>query len=687
MGAVAAQTVFLSPPLAVTPQPQAMWMIELATIKAQTFRVLQVTQSDRAEYDVTATAYNPSKYGYIDNGTVLSEQSITDLTLPVAAPRSLACTESLYSYQSTIFSMAALSWQGVPNANAYFVAWSKDGGPWQYATVPTSEFDLRKTDPGTYDFRVWSIGPAQNKSATYAEINTTLYGKTLPPSDIVGLNYGFDPSNGLILSWEAATDIDLSVYEIRQGATWSSATLSGQSKSTMFTVGTANLAGSTFLVAVLDTQGVYSANPQSISPVVIGAPAPAVSAVISGVNAVISWVAVSGSLNTDHYEIRTDANFGNPVGLVGTVKGTTLSFKVSWAGARTFYVAAVDIGGNVGASGNASLTISPPTAPAITQQVIDNNVLLKWTPSSATLPVDHYIVAKGATWAGSTLIGNATGTFDVIFETAAGNFTYWVCGVDSAGNQGAPVGVSIFVNPPPDYVLHYNLDSVFGGTKTNIATDTDGITLIAPVDTTTAYQAHFTGHSWTSPQDQVTAGYPLFIEPAPLTASYLEAVDYGAILPASNIVISPSITVISGAPVLQCTIAVSADNSTWTTYTNTTNVFVTNFRYLKVTLNITGTAGLDVLQLTGLNIKYQVKQKTDSGIVTCNASDTSGTTVNFNVSFLDITSLTVTANGTAATFAVNNFTYPAYPTSFQVLLFDANGNRVSGTASWNARGV
>ncbi|HQU03495.1 MAG TPA: phage tail protein [Acidocella sp.] len=677
------QTLSLAVPLAVVPQSQALWMVELPTVQAQTFRLIQATRSERNEFTLTATAYNSSKYGYIDNGTSLVAQTVTDLTQPPAAPTGLVCTESLYSYQSTIFSMAALSWAAVPGAIGYYVGWAKDNGNYQFAAVPTNQFDLRKTDPGTYDFQVWTIGPNQRRSTTYGELTKTLYGKTLPPSDVTGLTYGFDQSNGLILSWAQAPDIDIYAYEVRRGASWAAGVLVGQSKTTTFTAGVQAIAGQTYWVAVLDTQGVYSVNPQSVAPVVPTISAPSVAAAIVGVNAVISWGAVAGVMTTDHYVISLDGG----ATVLTTTKGTSFTTKANFTGTETFSVAAVDIAGTVGTYGAASLTVNAPSAPTMLDQVIDNNVLLKWSASTGTLPVDHYVVSKGTTFAGSTLIGNISGLFAAVFETQAGTYTYWVVGVDAAGNQGTPAQLSVFVNPPPDYVLQYNFNSTFAGTRTNIATDTDGVTLLAPIDTATSYGAHFTNKSWASPNDQVTAGFPLFIEPALLTASYVESIDYGSVLPSSNVVVTLSSMVVSGAPGVSVTIAVSPDNMTWTTYSNTTNVFVSNFRYLKVTINITGTAGLDILKITSLNIKYQVKQKTDSGTVTCNASDSGGTTVNFNVTFLDVNSINVTAGGTSALTAIYNFSGGPDPTNFQILLFNAAGTRVNGTASWTARGV
>ncbi|NDC36312.1 MAG: hypothetical protein EBZ51_13295 [Synechococcaceae bacterium WB9_2_112] len=82
-----------------------------------------------------------------------------------------------------------------------------------------------------------------------------------------------------------------------------------------------------------------------------------------------------------------------------------------------------------------------------------------------------------------------------------------------------------------------------------------------------------------------------------------------------------------------------------------------------------------------------MKIKNDMGNGTANAADTGGTTVNFNVPFVDIESIGVTPSGTTPRIAIYDFVDAPNPTSFKVLLFDTSGNRVSGPFSWQARGI
>lgn len=676
-----AETLVLENAFVVLPKNPALWILETAEIEAQLFRIIQITRSERAEFTITALTYNPSKYGYVEDNLTLEAQAITDLSQPPAPPTSLVCTESLYKFQSTIFSMAALSWPAVANVNGYVVGWQRNNGNWQFVNVAGAGFELSKTDPGDYIFQVWSVGANGKKSSICTTLTQTLYGKYLPPSNVQGLSYSWDYNNGLVLNWEPAPDVDLASYEVRQGTNWATGTVLGQAKTTTFNVGSVT-SGQIFWAAVLDTQGVYSAQPASVTPVVPQAAAPVVTAQFVGENGVITWTAPQSVLAVDHYLVSIDG--GNTV--LSTIKGTRYSAKALWVGTQNFSIAAVDINGTVGGWGGASLTVSLPSITSVTDQVIDNDVMLRWQVAQGTLPIDHYVVLKGAVLAQAVALGQTLGTFDTVFETAQGFQTYWVVPVDSAANVGTAGAITVYVSPPPDYELQYNLNSAWGGTKTNITADTNGM-MLAPVDTTTSYGAHFASNNWQSPQDQINAGLPLFIEPVPLSASYVEFIDYGQILPASNILVTLSAVTIIGTPAFTIDIAVSADNQTWQSYSNTSSVYVSNFRYAKITLNITGTSGQDILQLNNLNIKYQVKQKTDGGSVNCLASDANGTPVEFNIPFLEVKSITLTPNATIACQAVYDFTPGPAPTGFSILLFDINGNRISGSVSWAARGI
>ena len=259
-------------------------------------------------------------------------------------------------------------------------------------------------------------------------------------------------------------------------------------------------------------------------------------------------------------------------------------------------------------------------------------------------------------------------------------------GVDIGGNYGTPNSISTTVSQPPDYVLFLNYTSSLNGTLSNAVKFGNSLTML--VDTSKTIATHFTSNSWASPQAQVTAGYPLWIEPSVGTAYYEEVIDYGATLAACRVTVNAVTAVLAGSATLTPKISVSNTSATgpWTDYAGVSQAYVTAFRWVKIRFDVVGTGTTSLVSLSNLVINLDAKGKTDQGTATAVSTDTGGTVVNFNASFVAVNAITVTPQGTGARYAIYDFAGGANPTSFKVLLYDSAGNRLSGTVSWTARG-
>lgn len=397
----------------------------------------------------------------------------------------------------------------------------------------------------------------------------------------------------------------------------------------------------------------------------------------------LTWNPVS-TTNLKQYEVRVGASWG-----AGAVVGRSLTNQLKLppqaVGATTWWVRAVDRQDHY-SNNSASVTLSvvAPSNPNPSAQVIDNNILLSWSAATATQPILTYRVKRGSTWGGGTDIGTKNGLFTSVFETAAGTYTYWVAAVDIAGNEGTPGSVVASVSAPPDYSLKANYTSAFGGTLSNAMIERGAVVL--PVDTTTTWAAHFTGHSWATPADQISAGYPIFIEPSQSTGYYEEtSYDCGSTLATAKVTVALNTTTI-GSPTIQVDISTSPDNTTWTTYTNVTSVLGSAFRYVRVRVTATSAGGTNLVTLNALNIRIELKLRSDFGSQAVLSTDVGGTVTTFNYPFLGVTALSVTPLSTAASFATVDFAGGANPTTFKILLWNTSGTRISGTVHWEARG-
>jgi hypothetical protein len=502
-----------------------------------------------------------------------------------------------------------------------------------------------------------------------------------PPSIVSGFTYQVIET-GVLLSWNPSYNYQLSHYSIKLGSTWETGIPVHTGKNTSHLMPMLVSGNYTFHIKAVNTSELESLSSSSVSFTVIKPSAPSVFASLVGDSMQLEWNVPTSTFPIVEYELKQ-----NSVSL-GKIKSTVYTIKAPVADTYVFTVTAINAVGEVGNPGSASITITAPGAVVVYPQIIDNNVLLKWSaPTVGSLPISHYEIRKGAVFSSAVPIGTINSLFSVVFESVAGDYTYWVRAVDTAGNSGIESYCIAAVSQPPDFVLHGDYNSEFDGVKTNLLSETD--ILMGPVDTTESWATHFTKQSITTPQQQINAGFPHYIQPTLSSGSYVEVLDYQAIVNSSKINITIESRIILGTVSLSTQLETSVNGIDWTNHGSVFETYAKGFRYVKLTLTFsTLSNGENIVAVDNINIKLSLKKKSDGGIKVCSSSDVGGTEVLFNETFLDITAIGVTPkyDGTVA-YGLYDFVDAPYPTSFKILLYDKNGNRVSGTASWEARGV
>ncbi len=578
----------------------------------------------------------------------------------------------------------------------------------EYAPVASPDAVSEVVVPGG-STEVFLIGLAERKTyiiraraytstatGDYSEqIYHTVVGKTAPPSNVAQISYTLEEF-GVRLNWESVPDADLQHYELRHGgSSWATAQpLDG----TVTTVG-----GSSYLWRI-QTSGVYlvrikavdTSNNASVSDttlsVVIGVPS-AVELSISTINEdeLLSWtVPTYSAFSIAEYEIRHGNTWDTAV-FVARVKANNFRRKINYGGTRRYWVAAVDVANSTGVPSSQLITIEPPgPVGGLRADVIDNNVLVYWTrPTTGTLPIDRYEIRKGETWESGLAVGsNGTGTFAAIFEQQGGEYTYLLRAFDTANNAGSIGQIVALVNQPPDYLLRNDYDSLLDGTLSSVIREEDG-SLVAPVNTTETWEQHFQSRGWSSIQDQIDAGYPVYIQPPETTGYYEEVIDYGAVLPATIITASISNQDVVGVVGVSVQISYKADIADpWIDGpANSPSVLGVDFRFVKLRYTFTPASGGGVTRVTGINVKLSIKLKMDSGEGFADASDVGGTYMPFTVQFIDADTPIVQANSTVPVVSVVDFLDTPYPAGFRVYMFRlSDGVRVSANFGWQTRG-
>lgn len=180
----------------------------------------------------------------------------------------------------------------------------------------------------------------------------------------------------------------------------------------------------------------------------------------------LSWTA-SPEPDVSYYLIHEGTSWAAGAPIAQT---DATSYQSRGSSNGPWWIKAVDTSGNESATA-AQASISPvlPSVANIIGQVVDNNVLLRWSAVIGTFDIQTFEVRKGADAATAVLVGDSDKTFDVVFETASGMYTYWIVPVDAAGNEGAADSITLAVDSPPDFVLRNNFQTDWEGyTATNV---------------------------------------------------------------------------------------------------------------------------------------------------------------------------------------------------------------------------
>jgi len=513
----------------------------------------------------------------------------------------------------------------------------------------------------------------------------TIKGDLYPPATVTGFAYEI-VSDGILLRWNPNSEIDIVAYEIRTvNDFWGNSAYDFKGKAQSFKT-IQKTALQTYYIKAIDSFGNYSKTSTSVTVAIENPTTPSNLAPHFSVSST-SMAIVVGTWDDSYSVFGIDYYLIEAGDFVDKARTNTYIAEANWLGDKTFSVTAVDKMGF--ASDPATIVVSKqiPNPPQNFRfQVVDNNVLFYWDdPILTTLPITSYELRKGETFASSTLIGKKSGGFTTVFESSGGVFTYWITSIDADNRYSNPISLTATVSQPPDFILNAQNYSVFDGTKVNVFSENG--TLVGPFDTIQTWTTHYINNSWTTPQAQINAGYPIYAQPTLLTGYYEEIVDLGTIITSSKVSINVSGSIVSGNVVLSCDISLSEDNITWIDYPNSFQTYGTNFRYYKFKITFIASDNKSLYKITEINSTLDTKIKNDGGNANVYASDTGGTTILFNVDFVDITSITVTAQGTTPALALYDFVDEPYPTSVKALLFNpSTGTRIDGKISWNVKG-
>lgn len=641
--------VTLQSPLTYAPDQYVSWMFGDTTKIKKTFRVLDIAGSSDYERTITALEFNAAVY---DATGILETPNASIGSLAIGHVEIDGVSEGLIRAGNSVISKVSLNWTP-PSTGIYEgvdIYVSVNNGPERLVTSVrggASRFDTTEYEEADYlIFKVVAFDTVGVRAsiATAPTRSHTVVGKSAPPSNVTGFLASVQKA-GVRVTWNAATDLDLQGYRLVYGASYESGAVLYEGNSTAFVWDFRGAGSYTLWIKAVDTSGNESLLATS-STVIIDTPSSfVVGNSFAESNVVFSWDAAVASFPILGYEIRQGATWDTALS-VASVTATSFSLRANWSGTRKFWISAYDAAGNYSPAVSVDVFILTPTEVSVTHQTIDNNVLLSWSKSTATLPIAQYEVRRGSDFDTAAVIGFTQGTFIPLFETDAGTYRYWIVAVDSAGNYGLGSSTTATVSQPPDYILRDDLDVQFvSGTKVNALSPEPGH-LSMLMNTTETWAQHFSNNGWTTIQDQINAGFMFYGLPGETSGSYEEIIDYGAVLAGTMITLTTDVNTLQGTMDLAPTVSVrKLDTDPWTDYVGLWQVFAGDFQFVKVRIDASADGRDDLIDLH-LNVRLSFKQKSDAG----------NRTITTNHFGIDCTPSTAYASISGGSASLTNFT-------------------------------
>jgi predicted phage tail protein len=211
ISSIAGANITVASAFSTAPNANSIWVLSNSNVETSTWRVLTISEIDRVQYEVTAIAYNGSKYNYVERGFKLQTRNITQLNEPRPAPTNLSASETIYESNGQVRVKLIVSWSAVVGVSEYRVQWRPANGNWTTINVPRTDYEILDTTAQTYEIRVYSLNGARAPSISPASLSFAAVGKTAVPGNVQNLTFEAISANSGRLRWNPTVDLDVKI--------------------------------------------------------------------------------------------------------------------------------------------------------------------------------------------------------------------------------------------------------------------------------------------------------------------------------------------------------------------------------------------------------------------------------------------------------------------------------------------
>lgn len=206
---IASKICTVSTAFTTTPNVNSIWVYQSSDIQTSTWRVVSVVEQDRAQYAISALAYNSSKYDYIERDLPLTFRDTTNLNVTPEPPTNLQANEVIYESNGRARSKIIISWVPPTGITQFQINWRETNGNWVSENISRFDYEIIDSEKAIYEIQVYSISSAFKFSALPASVSIQAFGKTALPEDVVITSLVSIDGASAILGWERAIALDV----------------------------------------------------------------------------------------------------------------------------------------------------------------------------------------------------------------------------------------------------------------------------------------------------------------------------------------------------------------------------------------------------------------------------------------------------------------------------------------------
>ncbi len=233
------------------------YIFESASLSVTNWKVINIKETDKKTYVITALSHNQGKYAAVEDGEQLPSRNVNLLTAILAPPSGLTLEEKIIVINNRAVPVVYIDWQAVDGASSYILQYRRDGDNFTLENTQETSFEIRQTnfEAGSYDIRLFTVNALGQRSNTPTEANIAVNALSALPEQPTNLE--IEPINNyqVRLSWDLALAKDV-IFGGRCLIRHSTTSLANTTFSNSIDLDTSN--GNTTEVVVPALQGTYS---------------------------------------------------------------------------------------------------------------------------------------------------------------------------------------------------------------------------------------------------------------------------------------------------------------------------------------------------------------------------------------------------------------------------------------------